>query len=157
MYFLYHSHIIFFTDSHVWVVSLGREALLRVKFKIAAGTSCRRCRNGENVKLPCDISTGLIILKHILKKTKTIRTPKTRDTQPLLDPLEKGFLLYLGAVAWLRGNKCLQSWYFVKSHLAFMGNQHLLALMLTFLKKPNNYLESQNHLNRFLNYKIGSH
>lgn len=33
MYFLYHSHIIFFTDSHVWVASLGREALLRLNLK----------------------------------------------------------------------------------------------------------------------------
>lgn len=137
MYFLYHSHIIFFTDSHVWVASLGREALLRVKFKIAAGTSCRCCRNGENVKLPCDISTGLKNLKHIFKKTKTIRTTKNRDTQPLLYPVEKGFLLYLSAIVWLRGNQYMQSWDFVKSHLAFTGAEHLRALMLTsfFLKK----------------------
>lgn len=81
MYFLYHSHIIFFTDSHVWVASLGREALLRVKFKIGAGTSCRCCRNGENVKLPCDISTGLIISEaHFQENQNNKNTEKQRHT-----------------------------------------------------------------------------
>jgi len=43
-------------------------------------------------------------LKHIFKKTRTIRTSKNRDTQPLLDPLEKVFLFNLGTSVWLREN-----------------------------------------------------